>query len=204
MVRCAAVADLLARDLSAPVDPDAVLTELTEFVATNHIKAAYERLFSALTAALKSPDEAVGIWISGPPGSGKSSFVRHLGYVLGDRDSYEVFLVNLRAELAVETHAEHIAEAMYRALLRGLDYAEDYDISELEIELEKQGKLASFQDLCREEYKKDWRDIRKAGQKLACTSSLLHRLAPQTYDSTEAWLKRIQARPSRKPTAKDL
>jgi len=115
MVRCAAVADLLARDLSAPVDPDAVLTELTEFVATNHIKAAYERLFSALTAALKSPDEAVGIWISGPPGSGKSSFVRHLGYVLGDRDSYEVFLVNLRAELAVETHAGRAADTLENA-----------------------------------------------------------------------------------------
>jgi hypothetical protein len=155
MVRCAAVADLLAHDLSKPVGE----TELTEYVATNHIKAEYERLFSTMTAALKSPDEVVGIWISGPPGSGKSSFVKNLGYVLGDRDSYEIFPVNLRAELAVETHAEHIAEAMYRALLRGLDYAEDYDISELEIELEKEGKLASFQDLCRVEYKKEWRDI---------------------------------------------
>src|SRR5271155_963022 len=102
MVRCAAVADLLARDLSRPVGE----TELTEYVATNHIKAECERLFSAMAAALKSPDEAVGIWISGPPGSGKSSFVKNLGYVLEDRDSYEIFPVNLRAELAVEAHAE--------------------------------------------------------------------------------------------------
>ncbi len=196
------IADLLARDLSG------LAREPAEYIATNHIQAEYEGLFSAMTAALKSPDEAVGIWISGPPGSGKSSFVKNLAYQRAEFFNrsipYQIFLVNLRAELAVEAHAEHIAEAMYRALLRELDYAEDYDISELEMELEKQGKLASFQDLCRAQYKTEWRDIRKAGQKFACASSLLHQLAPQTYHSTDAWLQAIQARPSRKPSAKDL
>jgi hypothetical protein len=200
------VADLLARDLSAPA-----LAQLAEYVVTNRIKAEYERLFSAMAAALKSPDDRVGIWISGPLGSGKSSFVKNLGHVLGsgsaleNRDiPYEIFPVNLRAEPAVATHAEHFAEVMYRALLRQLDYAEDYDISELEIELEKEGQLASFQDLCRAEYNQEWRDIRTAGQKFACASSLLHRLAPQTYDSTDAWLQAIRVRPSRRPGAKDL
>ncbi len=220
------IGDLLASD-------DAVLREL-EYVATNGIKAEYKRLFSAMTGALNSPDEGVGIWISGPPGSGKSAFVKNLGHVLGNRDiygapaaalflnrqesgqvaegveyfnrsiPYQIFRVNLRAELALETPAEHIVEAMYLALLRELDYAEDYDISELEIQLEKDSKLASFQDLCREEYKKEWREIRKGGQKFACASLLLYRLAPQTYDSTDAWLKTIRARLSARPGAKDL
>jgi hypothetical protein len=237
------IADLLARDFSwpggeidhvandgshpAPSEPD-------EYVATDRIKQEYDRLFSVMTAALKSPDEATGIWVSGPPGSGKSSFVRNLGYVLSDREvdgtpatalflsklqfsriteraefpnrsiPYEIFLVNLRTELARETSAQHIVEAMYRALLRELDYAEDYDISELEIELEKDGQLAPFQDLCRAQYNQEWREIRKTGSRLACASSLLHRLAPQTYDSADAWLKAIRARPSRRPSAKDL
>jgi len=195
------IADLLARDLSG------LAGEPTEYIAANRIKAEYERLFSALTVALKSPDERVGIWISGPLGSGKSSFAKNLAYVLANRDvhtPYEIFPVNLRAELAVATHAEHIAEAMYRALLRELDYADDYDLSELEIELEKEGKLAPFQDLCRSEYRQEWRDMRNSGQKLACASSLLHQLAPQSYASADAWLKAIQARPFRRPSAKDL
>jgi hypothetical protein len=195
------IADLLARDRSEPAT-------LTEYIATNRIEAEFERLFSAMTAALKSPDEEVGIWISGPPGSGKSSFVKNLAYERVEffqrSIPYQIFPVNLRAELAVETHAEHVAEAMYRAMLRELDYAEDYDISELEMDLEKAGTLASFQDLCRAEYKQDWRDIRKGSQKFACASSLLHRLAPQTYDSTGAWLHRVQARPARRPNAADL
>ena len=38
-------------------------------------------------------------------------------------------------------NVEQIAEVMYRVLLRNLDYAEDYDIAELEIELEKEKTL---------------------------------------------------------------
>ena len=239
------IADLLASYFSEPIELsgdhlDVVFTELTSYFATSHIREAYERLLSAMTAALKSPDENVGIWISGPLGSGKSSFVKNLGhaigngYALGNRVVHgtratalflsqvesklvtecveslnrsspcEIFPVNLRAERAVEAHAEHIAEAMYRALLRTLDYAEDYDISELEMELEKEGKLVSFEDLCRTEYHKEWRDIRKAGQRLTCASLLLHRLAPQTYASADAWWNAIQVRPSLRPSTKDL
>jgi hypothetical protein len=68
------IADLLDRDCSRPVeefikldndDPDNVSAELTEYIATDHIKAEYERLFSAMAAAPKSPGEDVGVWISG-------------------------------------------------------------------------------------------------------------------------------------------
>jgi hypothetical protein len=189
------IADLLARELSRPAQ------ELAEYVVTDRIQAEYERLFSAMAAALRSPDDRVGIWISGPLGSGKSSFVKNLGSALAP---YEIFSVNLPANLAAATPAERFAEVMYRALLRQLHYAEDYDISELEIELEKDGQLAAFQDLCRADYSQQWRDIRNAGQKFVCASSLLHRLAPQTYDSADAWLQAIRARPSRRPGAKDL
>lgn len=181
------IAELLDRDFSRPIeeiikvnndDEDTVYTELTEYVATDRIKAEYERLFAAMAAAPNSPNEGVGVWISGFFGSGKSSFAKNLGYVLSNRpvhqtpaselflkqvDShrlaeyvgflnqtvpYEVFMFDVQVDLSVQTSAEQIAEVMYRVLLRSLDYAEDYDIAELEIELEAETKLNAFQQLC--------------------------------------------------------
>ncbi len=204
------IADLLTLDRSAESTWDAEAgdcKDLAGYVVTDRIQGEYESLFSAMAAAVKSPDENVGIWVSGPPGSGKSSLVRNLGYVLSNRDvdgPYEIFPVKLGADLAIETHAEHIAEAMYRTLLRHLDYAEDYDISELEIELEKEGKLASFEDLCRTEYDDEWRVVRASSQKFESTSALVHWLVPKTYPSADAWSKAIQAHPSSRPSVKRL
>jgi len=237
------IADLLDRDFSRPVeeivkvnndDPDTVLTELTEYVATDRIKAEYEHLFSAMAAASKSPNEGVGVWISGFLGSGKSSFAKNLGYVLANRDAFgasasslflknmeskriteyveflnravpcEVFVLDVQVDLPVKTNAEQIVEAMYGVLLRDLDYAEEHDISELEIELEKEGKLQAFENLCRAEYKEEWRKIRKGSQKFARSSALIHRLDSGTYASMDTWLNMIKARPSKRLSVKDL
>jgi hypothetical protein len=237
------IADLLDRDLFRPVeefvevsndDPDTVLTELTEYVATEEIKAQYGRLFSAMAAAPKSANEDVGVWISGFPGCGKSSFVKNLGYVLGNRGvegapasslflervessliaecveflnravPYEVFMLDVEMFPSLKTGAEQIAEVMYRVLLRDLDYAEDYDISGLEIELEKTGKLAAFEDLCLAEYKEEWREIRNGSQRFARASALLHRLDPRAYASTDIWLNRVEGRPSGRLSVKEV
>jgi hypothetical protein len=237
------IADLLDRDFSRPVedlievgnsDPDLVFTELTEYVATDHIQAEYERLFSALAAAPKSPAEAVGVWISGPFGSGKSSFAKNLGYVLANREvhgtpasslflkqvaskrlaesvhflnrtvPYEVVMFDFQAEVSTQNHAEQIAELMYSVLVRQLDYAEDRDIAELEIELEKEGKLPELQDLCRAEYNEEWRRVRNGSERFARTSALIHRLQPGTYASTNAWLSMVQARPSTRQSVHQL
>jgi hypothetical protein len=237
------IADLLERDFSRPIeefikidndDPDTVFTELTEYIATDRIKVEYERLFSAMAAAPKSPNESVGVWISGSSGSGKSSFAKNLGYLLANREvhgtpasslflkqvqskrvtecveflnravPYEVFMCDDQAEPPAGTNAKQIAEVMYQVLLRELDYSEDHDISELEIELEKKGKLAEFQGLCRAEYNEEWRRIRKDSRKFACASALLHRLDPETYASTDTWLNLVEARPSGRLSVKDL
>jgi hypothetical protein len=237
------IADLLDRDLSRPIeefikidndDPDTVFAELTEYIATDRIKTEYERLFSAMASAPASPNEGVGVWISGLAGAGKSSFAKNLGYVLANREvlgapvsslflkqvdsrrvtecveflnravPYEIFMCDVQMEMPVETGAKQMAEVMYRVLLRDLDYAEDYDISELEIELEKDGRLAAFQDLCRAEYKEEWRKIREDSRKFACAGALIHRLDPRTYASVDTWPNMVKARPSSRPSVKDL
>ncbi len=162
------IADLLDRDFSRPMeefvqidngDPVTVFTELTEYIATDRIEAAYESLFAAMAAAANLPSESNGVWISGISGSGKSSFAKNLGYVLANRDvlgapasslflkqirsqqsaesveflnravPYEIFVLNVPLLPSAQSGAEQIAEAMYRVLLRDLDYAEDRDLS---------------------------------------------------------------------------
>ncbi|MGA2738659.1 MAG: hypothetical protein ABSG65_14580 [Bryobacteraceae bacterium] len=242
------IGDLLDRDFSRPIqeivkldnhDPETVFRELTEYIATEGIKAAYEGLFSALAAFPKSPNESVGVWISGCFGSGKSYFAKNLGYVLANREvrgtpasslvlhqvestrvaecvaflnremPYEVFMFGVemfgvQVEPPLEGDADKIVEGMYRALLRDLDYAEDCDISELEIELEKAGKLAAFQDLCRVECNEEWRKIRSGEGNIERASALLHRLDPRTYAAEDAWLSTVKARPCKGPTVEDL
>jgi len=238
------IADLLKGDFRKPIeeiikvnnaDEETVYTELTEYIATDRIKNEYERLFRAMADAPKTPNEGVGVWISGFFGSGKSSFAKNLGYVLANRTvrgksasqlfvsqvgnenianfvkflnssiPCEVFMFDVQVDLSVQTNAERIAEVMYRVLLRELDYAEDYDIADLEIELEREGKLDTFKDLCQRRYKKDdWRRIRKGAQKFARTSAILHDLERGTYKSEDTWLQSVKARPVQRLTVKDI
>ena len=237
------IADLLKGDFRKPIeeiikvnntDEETVYTELTEYIATDRIKSEYERLFRAMADAPKTPNEGVGVWISGFFGSGKSSFAKNLGYVLANRTVLgksasalflaqvgqknitnfveflnssipcEVFMFDVQVDLSVQTNAERIAEVMYRVLLRELDYAEDYDIADLEIELEREGKLETFKDLCQRRYKEDWRRIRKGAQKFARTSTILHDLERGTYKSEDTWLQSVKARPVQRLTVKDV
>src|SRR5207302_7189811 len=103
-----------------------------------------------------------------------SSFVKNIGYVLSNRavlgkpaselfeaqlsDTHitelvdfinvriptEVIMFDVSVDRAVKRSTERIAEIMYTVLLRELDYAEDFDIADLEIELGDKGTLDKF------------------------------------------------------------
>jgi hypothetical protein len=187
-----------------------------------------------MATASKSPNENVGVWISGSFGCGKSSFAKNLGYVLENREvkgesatslflkqveskriaesaeflnravRYQAFMFGVemlgtQGEPPVENDEERILEERYKVLLRDLDYGEDFDIAELEMELEKAGKLEAFQELCRAEYREDWRAIREGSQKFTRTSDLLHKLDPAVYTSSGMWVKTVKAGPSKTP-----
>src|SRR5258708_10896051 len=161
-------------------DEETVYTEITEYVATERIREHYRTLLRAIAEAPAEPHEGIGVWVSGFFGSGKSSFAKNLGYVLDNRtvlghpaaDLFtqqvqdeeitrlvdfitltiptKVVMFDVSVDAAVNVGAERMAEIMFRALLRELDYAEDYTILELEVELEKEGKLEEFMRRCQE------------------------------------------------------
>ncbi len=203
-------------------DPDTVFAELTEYAATPCIRAGYERSLAAIVESPKASSAAFGVWISGRFGAGKSSFAKILGYVLARRNvrgvsagslfvqrlgspqaaeslevlcralPYHVILFDAPPDLPAQTSAEQLAETIYRGVLRDLDYADDRDVAELEIELETRGALDAFRDLCRIELQDDWRRVRGSSRRFVRASTLLHRLDPGTWPSTDTWLNLVR------------
>jgi hypothetical protein len=206
------------------IDEQTVYTELTEYIATDRIKDHYRRLLKAMADSKSTPTEGIGVWISGFFGSGKSSFAKNLGYVLANRAVLgkkasalfikqlndkgvtehvewlttnvpcEIFMFDVQVDLSVQTSAEQIAEVMYRVLLRELDYSEDYDIAELEMKLEVEGKLESFKQACQKRFQQDWRRVRKGAGKFSSASKVLHDIDPRNFGE-DTFLDEIKARP---------
>jgi hypothetical protein len=198
-------------------DERSVLVEITEYVATDSIRNQYGTLLKAIAEAPSEAHESIGVWISGFFGSGKSSFAKNLGYALQNRKvagrsfaelfkqqvgeksiselldfintrfPTEVILFDIAKEQDTRRVTQRVAEFIYTALLRELDYAEDFDIAELEIELEAEGKLEHFIAKCRELHGQEWRIVRKGAQRFSRASAILHALDPATYPSPDSW-----------------
>src|SRR5438046_2539012 len=177
------------------LDEAAVHDELTEYVATDRIKQHYRALLQDMADALNDPHDGIGVWVSGFFGSGKSSFAKNLGYALqnnpvmgqpfstlfkrqihdkrasdlldliNSRFPTEVIFFDIAKEQDTRRVTQRISEFLYVVLLRHLDYAEDFDIAELEIELESEGKLDEFIKTCKKLHKQDWRMVSKGAQR---------------------------------------
>ncbi len=198
-------------------DEQSVHAEISEYIATDSIRDQYHHLLKAIAEAPADPHESVGVWVSGFFGSGKSSFAKNLGYALQNRKVLEsqfaelfkqqlgddrignlldlinaktpteVILFEVAKEADTRKVTQRIAELMYTVLLRELGYAEDFDIAELEIELEAEGKLTEFVATCNSLLGKDWETVRAGAQKLSRASAILHKLDPKTYPSADSW-----------------
>jgi hypothetical protein len=198
-------------------DEQSVHDEITEYIATDSIREQYRELLRAIAEAPSAPNESVGVWISGFFGSGKSSFAKNLGYALENRSvlgekfadlfkkqladepsSHLIDLINAKTpvgvilfEVAKEADTrkvtQRIAELMYTVLLRELGYSEDFDIAELEIELEAEGKLPEFISTSKSLLGRDWEVVRAGAQKLSRASAILHAINPELYATPDSW-----------------
>lgn len=259
------IQDLLARDLSVTIeevikvdqrDEKTVHDEIKEYVFTERIQNEYVKILDAIAKGPGEPTEAVGVWVSGFFGSGKSSFAKNLGHILSNRTllgtpagqlflqqlkSQEtgqqvkkiedlvsfinvripshVIMFDVRVDQAVRKANESITEILYSVLLRELDYAPDYDVANLEIELEAEGKLEQFVRICAQQYPDQtsgrsvptseavpvsitsvtadeyavWRLVRKGAQKIQRTSAILNQLDPKTYPTQDSWAQSLKS-----------
>ena len=114
---------------------------------------------------------------------------------INSRIPTEVIMFDVSSNSKIRS-GETIAEIMYKMLLSQLDYAEDFDIAELEIELEGEGKLDEFvSSLCDRCSMMTGGVSAKGAQKYARASALLHDLYPSIYqDPRIRWAQSIHDR----------
>jgi hypothetical protein len=202
-------------------DEAVVRDELTEYVVTDSIRDHFIRVYDAVAEAPSKPHEGIGVWVSGFFGAGKSSFAKILGYTIasrkvGDKTASEIFIhqvknekisallenINRRIatfavifdvsmERGVRTANERITEIIYKSLLRELDYAEDFDLAQLEIDLDAEGRLEGFINTFEKIHKKSWRSQRKLGFAINEASRVLHEMDPSNYPQADSWAKAL-------------
>jgi hypothetical protein len=90
---------------------------------------------------------------------------------------------------------EPMAEIMYRKMLEHLGYSTDFDIAELEIQLEEEGTLETFLSTFASLYPETtWQKARISAMKLNRASATLHHMESQTFPSPTTWAESVRIR----------
>ena len=181
------------------------------YVVTGSILKRYTAILERYAETPNQPHEGIGIWVSGFYGSGKSSFAKLLGYAIqnhpvagipagkrfaeraGD-NKLSVLLAKISEQ--IPTHAvifdvatdrgirsgnQTLTEITYRLFLESLGYAKDLDVSELEIELEKDGRLEAFEVEFKRIYGREWSTSKtRTAFALSEASRTMHELDPKS------------------------
>lgn len=68
-----------------------IFQELDEFVVTDEIRKHFRLFFKKYRESINTPTSKIGIWVYGYFGSGKSHFLKMLGYILENKQSRGVY-----------------------------------------------------------------------------------------------------------------
>ena len=89
------IKDLFKKDITRPIqgvvtigneDEEQKWQELEEYVCTDEITKSFRTFFRRYRESINSPTEKMGVWITGFFGSGKSHFLKILGYILENEE----------------------------------------------------------------------------------------------------------------------
>lgn len=204
-------------------DQDILKHEIDEYVVTDAIRRHYTDVLDAYRDAYTKPTDGVAVWVSGFFGSGKSSFAKLLGLAIANRSIVDQGAATRFADRAgdakikallatiterIPTHAvifdvstdrgirsgnQSLTEIMYGLFLQSLGYAKDLDLSELEIALEGEGRLAEFEATYARLTKKEWAKSKGLlAFSLSEASRVMNALQPETYPFADSWVKAVK------------
>jgi hypothetical protein len=199
-------------------NPEAVEEEISEYEVTDSIREGFLKVLESYRATPDNPHEGIGVWISGFFGSGKSSFAKILGYILegravrgksasdlfagraaDDRTQALLRIINERipttavifdisTDRGVRSGSERITEVMYKALLRQLEYSDDFKLAQLEIDLEGENELGEFRRRYEQKWGKRWERGRLIVNKVFNEASvILHEMDKVRYTNEDSW-----------------
>lgn len=204
---------------------EALAAEVQEYVVTPDIRKAFHALIQTFIAMQDAPTQAIGVWVSGFFGSGKSSFAKTFGYILANPDIPErqgedaplrplrdVLLrrfgndpqtAALFTRLSTLTRPTEViifdlsqvltandvimSPVVYRMLLRHFRYSTKFQVAELELQLERDGRMDEFRAKYRELYTRDWNG--GGTRAISDASAVMHHLEPATFNEPDSWMR---------------
>ena len=172
-------------------DPMVVRTELEEYVVTEDIRDDFSNIVDRFVESRRAVPESVCGWISGFFGSGKSHFLKMLGYVLSNRPilleggaevgaagyfcskhgipggailEREIRTKALFINVLYEydiSREASLSRIVYRVLLREMGFSENFWIAEIERTLQAQGLWQGFLKFVEESEGRPWQEVRR-------------------------------------------
>jgi len=201
--------------------PDQIWSELDEYVATDEVHSYFDRILRSYTSTESSPGEDVCIWISGFFGSGKSHFLKVLGYLLENSKvpspdgtivgsssflcaklgltEFEPQLTKLRSKVLLVNLLEEatlasgysISRIIYRDFLKSKGLSKIFWEAAWEEELQAQGVWEQFLTWVKEQYGRPWEAERQLHSVRVLTCALPHFL-PRHYPDEASATKAIE------------
>ncbi|QXE17805.1 BREX system P-loop protein BrxC [Clostridium sp. 001] len=185
-----------------------VIAEIQEYVVTNEIEEHYKRFFDAYFNN-SAPDTCV--WISGFFGSGKSHFMKILGYLLQNQNYHGIDVVKtiankiknnafLAADLKnkltkqnnkvilfsmtdVSSRDKSLLESIYSQIMIAFGYSEDIELANYELTMTLEGKYDDFKRMALELQGEKWEKFRdiKFNDRNKVLSLVIPKLYPEVY-----------------------
>jgi len=138
---------------------------------------------------------------------------------INSRFEVKAIMFDVQVDKAVRRATEPIAEVMYTVLLRELDYSLDYDIADLEIDLEDRGVLGEFISTCASRYADQftsaapaeripvtlidvvtpeeygiWQVARGSAFRMQVAGTVLSQMYPETFPTPDSWAASMEGR----------